>query len=128
MFTERNHWVDNFRVRRSHLRSVSEANLLSSDCYSDSQNIGQIRRDIGQMGKIGIDIATVTNIILIAREGYDNHALADNERSKSRLRKSRESLLHNPRGQAGLRSRAASQLSVASRQSKPVKLGGISYR
>ena len=89
-----NHWVDNFRVRRSHLRSVSEANLLSSDCYS----------------------------------GYDNHALADNERSKSRLRKSRESLLHNPRGQAGLRSRAASQLSVASRQSKPVKLGGISYR
>ena len=62
------------------------------------------------------------------RGGYDNPALTDNERAHSRLRKTSESVLQNPRGQAGLRSRAASQLSMTSRQSKPVKLGGISYR
>ena len=60
--------------------------------------------------------------------GYDNPALTDNERAHSRLRKSSESVLQNPRGPAGLKSRAASQLSMTSRQSKPVKLGGISYR
>ena len=70
----------------------------------------------------------LTQNLSSGREGHDNPALADNERAHSRLRKSRESLLQPPRGQAGLRSRAASQMSMTSRQSKPVKLGGISYR
>jgi len=99
------------RVRRTQLRSVSEANLLNSDHYADHQNIEKIRRDIGR-----------------ARQGFDNQALVDNERAHSRLRKSKESLLNNPKKQTGSRSRAASQISVASRQSKPVDIGGISYR
>ena len=39
------------RVSRSNLRSVSEANLLSSDHYTDHQDIRKIRRDFEQQGK-----------------------------------------------------------------------------
>ena len=39
------------RVSRSNLRSVSEANLLSSDHYTDHQDIRKIRRDFEQHGK-----------------------------------------------------------------------------
>ena len=70
----------------------------------------------------------ITEKLFLGRIGYDNPALTNNERAHSRLRKSSESVLQNPKGQEGLRSKAASRLSMTSRQSKPVKLGGISYR
>jgi len=99
------------RVSRSNLRSVSEANLLSSDHYTDHQDIRKIRRDFEQH----------------ERRGYDNPALSDNERTQARIRQSRESL-HHSRGQAGGRSRAASRLSMVSRHSKLPQHAGISYR
>jgi ABC-type multidrug transport system ATPase subunit len=107
------------RVTRSNLRSVSEANLLSSEHYSDHQDIQKIRRDFEQHGREKG----------AGRRGYDNPTLSDNERTHSRLRKSRESVLQ-PRGQPqqGLRSRAASQLSITSRHSKHAGQAGISYR
>ena len=86
---------------------MSEANLLNSDCYSEVQD-----RVYGR-----------------PRGGYDNFAMDMGRKSnQSRTRKSRENLLQHQGGQSGLRSRAASQMSVASRQSKLMKNGEVSYR
>ena len=82
------------RGRRPGGRSASEANLLASEAYYDHRSIEQLRREAGlaRPGRGG--------------EGYTNGGLEEEPRVASRQQA------------RGLRSRAASQLSVASRASK----------
>jgi len=116
------------RNQGNHVKSFSEANLLNSDAYYDTQQLENFRKETSSRRS---DVR-----ISRGNEGYINHGLVEDERAQSRLRmedhKSSQHGLHEKqRGQFG--SRAVSQLSISGRQSKqqnPANFpgGAVSYR